>query len=167
MFGSEHSKNCFARDLLEREANIVLIDEFDKVSPQFYNAFYQVFDEGIYSDSHYEVNVKNCIFICTSNYQNEQEALQNLGAPIYSRFTDIIAYTELSNEHKIKIVEEYYDECIDKLAEDEKMLFIDNKILKFFLDNVSRFNNVRIIKSKLEKAVYREIVLKFVCEEEN
>jgi AAA+ superfamily predicted ATPase len=30
VFGSEHSKNCLARDLLERETNIVLIDEFDK-----------------------------------------------------------------------------------------------------------------------------------------
>lgn len=162
VFGSEHSKNCFARDLLERESNIVLIDEFDKVSPQFYNAFYQVFDEGIYADSHYEVNVKNCIFIYTSNFQSSQEALECMGAPIYSRFTDIISFAELSNENKIRIITEFYDECISKLAEDEKVLFIDKAILTFFLENVSRYDNVRIIKSKLEKAIYGEIVKKFV-----
>lgn len=46
IFGAEHSKNSLARDLLGRETNIILIDEFDKVSSIFYNAFYQMFDEG-------------------------------------------------------------------------------------------------------------------------
>ncbi len=33
LFGAEHSKASFARGLLARESNVVLIDEFDKVDP--------------------------------------------------------------------------------------------------------------------------------------
>ena len=39
VFGAEHSKNSFARDMMARESNVILIDEFDKVNPIFYNAF--------------------------------------------------------------------------------------------------------------------------------
>lgn len=46
IFGADHSKNSFARDMLGRESNVILIDEFDKVNPHFYNAFYELFDEG-------------------------------------------------------------------------------------------------------------------------
>lgn len=167
VFGSEHSKNCFARDLLERKTNMVLIDEFDKVSPQFYNAFYQLFDEGIYVDSHYQVDAKNCVFICTSNFKNQSEAIQCMGAPIYSRFTDVISFNELSKENKIKIVKNYYQQCLKELSADEKEIFVDNDILQFFVNNVARFDNVRIIRSKMEKAIYGRIVQKFIYEVED
>ena len=35
LFGGKHSQNCFARELLERESNIILLDEFDKPNPVF------------------------------------------------------------------------------------------------------------------------------------
>ena len=34
--------------MMARESNVILIDEFDKVNPAFYNAFYELFDEGRY-----------------------------------------------------------------------------------------------------------------------
>lgn len=48
IFGESHSKTSLVRDFLSRESNIVFIDEFDKVHPSFYNAFYEMFDEGVY-----------------------------------------------------------------------------------------------------------------------
>lgn len=41
LFGAERSKASFARDLLCRESNVILIDEFDKVKPGSYSMFYQ------------------------------------------------------------------------------------------------------------------------------
>ena len=41
IFGSDHSKGSFAKDMMARESNVILIDEFDKVNPAFYNAFYE------------------------------------------------------------------------------------------------------------------------------
>lgn len=40
IFGDVHDKLTLARGLLIREANIVLIDKFDKVSSALYNVFY-------------------------------------------------------------------------------------------------------------------------------
>ena len=39
LFGADNTKASFAKDLITRESNVVLIDEFDKVSPSLYNAF--------------------------------------------------------------------------------------------------------------------------------
>ena len=62
LYGAEHSKASFARDLLGRESNIVLIDEFDEVTPQLCNMFYQVFDEGRYVDTNYDIDMRNGLF---------------------------------------------------------------------------------------------------------
>lgn len=50
--------NSFAKDLIDRESNIILLDEFDKCNKVFFSAFYQLFDEGIYEDKYYNVNLK-------------------------------------------------------------------------------------------------------------
>ena len=47
MFGGKHSEKSFAKDLLDRDSNIILLDEFDKANPTFYSAFYQLFDEAL------------------------------------------------------------------------------------------------------------------------
>ena len=87
IFGAEHGEDSLARELIRRESNVVLLDEFDKVSPAFYNAFYQMFDEGLFVDSNYSVDMSRCIVICTTNYRSEEEAEKYLGTPIYSRFS--------------------------------------------------------------------------------
>lgn len=100
IFGAEHSKESFARDMLGRESNVILIDEFDKVSPVFYNAFYELFDEGKYVDSNYEVDLKNTIFICTCNFMSENEIRKNLGPAMYSRIGCCVEYKDLSKDQK-------------------------------------------------------------------
>lgn len=79
IFGAEHSKGSFARDMMGRESNVILIDEFDKVNPIFYNAFYELFDEGKYVDSNYEVNLNNAIFLCTCNFMSQNEIKKSSG----------------------------------------------------------------------------------------
>ena len=58
---------------------------FDKVNHSLYNAFYQLFDEGIFVDTNYEVDIRNGIFILTSNFATEAEIKQGLGTAMYSR----------------------------------------------------------------------------------
>lgn len=167
VFGSEHSKNCLARDLLERETNIILIDEFDKVSPQFYNAFYQLFDEGVFSDIHYTVDAKDVIFLCTTNFESEDHASSYMGAAMYSRFTDVVTFELLSDLEKKAILVNLYEDCLNNLKKDERILIKDTEVLQFYLDNVHRFNNVRILKSKLEKSIYKIVVDHFIFQNEN
>ena len=105
VFGAEHSKNSFARDMMGRESNVVLIDEFDKVNPNFYNAFYELFDEGRYVDSNYDVDLKKTIFICTCNFMSEQEIKRALGPAMFSRIGCCIEYKDLTKVQKAIIID--------------------------------------------------------------
>ncbi|HER4636780.1 TPA: ATP-dependent Clp protease ATP-binding subunit, partial [Streptococcus pyogenes NGAS510] len=97
IFGDAHSKGSLAKDLLSRETNIVLIDEFDKVNSSLYNVFYQMFDEGELEDINYSVDVSNCVFILTTNFNNDKEMAEKLGLPIFSRIDLKIEFQNLTD----------------------------------------------------------------------
>ena len=68
LFGGKHNQKSFAKDLLARDSNVILLDEFDKANPVFHSAFYQLFDEGVFEDQNYKVDVRHGVIFCTSNY---------------------------------------------------------------------------------------------------
>ena len=73
IFGGRYNEKSFAQDLLARDSNVLLFDEFDKALSVFHSAFYQLFDEGIYEDHNYKVTVDKAIIVCTSNYKTVDE----------------------------------------------------------------------------------------------
>lgn len=164
VFGAEHSKSSFAKDLMSRESNIVLIDEFDKVNPNFYNAFYQMFDKGVYVDTNYRVDLSRCIFICTSNFKSEEEVIRSMGMPVFSRFDDFIMFEYLSLSEKEIILDNIYQSYLENFTTDEKSLIENSDIYKWHKENLSRFKNVRIIKSRVEKAINDLLVDKIVLD---
>ena len=162
IFGSEHSKSSFARDLQGRETNIILIDEFDKVNPSFYNAFYELFDDGVYVDTNYEVDLRNSVFICTSNFMSEDEVKHVLGPAMFSRIGCCIRYDELTSAEKEIIVRRWYSECVDKLQPEEKEIIEKSDILDWFIKNIERFDNIRLLRTKMENAIYQLLSEEFI-----
>jgi ATP-dependent Clp protease ATP-binding subunit ClpA len=148
-FGGKFNEKSFAKDLIERESNIILLDEFDKVNPIFYNVFYQLFDEGKFVDTNYSMNLNNSIIICTSNYKNEKQARKELGEAIFSRFNDVIEFKDLS----VNIIRELINKEI-KQEYDKLILYVSNidinliqsKFDSFDDKKISTLNNVRTIK---------------------
>ena len=167
VFGSEHSKSSFAKDMLSRESNVILIDEFDKVNPTFYNAFYELFDEGKYVDTNYEVNLGQAIFLCTCNFNNEQEIKKVLGPAMFSRIGCCIEYSELSAEQKKTIIGKWYEEVVSSLKDDEKDIIRNTDILDWFQDNAERYDNIRILKTKLENAIFDKLADVFILHPTN
>jgi ATP-dependent Clp protease ATP-binding subunit ClpA len=147
LFGGSHSEKSFTRELLERESNIILIDEFDKVDPIFHNAFYQLFDEGIFVDRNYTVNLQNSVIICTSNYLSENVIRERLGDPIYSRFDSCIKFADLSEEDKDKIVEKIVTEELEKLPETIRSKINIEKVKQASHSHARSVGNYRMIKS--------------------
>ena len=162
VFGAGHAKSSLAKDMLGRESNVILIDEFDKVNPIFYNAFYELFDEGKYVDSNYNVDLKDTIFLCTCNFNSEDEIKRILGPAMYSRIGCCIEFEQLEKTQKEIIVRAWYDKVIERLEEDEKKAIEDTDILEWFLKNVDRYDNIRLLKTKLENAIYNELTNKFI-----
>ena len=148
VFGAEHSKSSFAKDMLGRESNVILIDEFDKVNPLLYNAFYELFNEGKYVDTNYSVNLGQAIFILTCNFASEVEIKKTLGPAMFSRIGCCIEYADLSTEQKQAIIENWYRNVVGLLKDDERSYISKTEILDWFLKNAERYDNIRILKNK-------------------
>lgn len=154
LFGAEHSKASFARDLLGRESNVILIDEFDKVNPALYNMFYQLFDEGRYVDTNYDVDIRNGLFLLTSNFSSENDAKRRMGSAMFSRITACIPFSDLNDEDKRIIVRRRYEEIVSKLDKEDKKAIEGSDIVEWFSRNVSHYDNMRTMKTKVERAIF-------------
>ena len=162
VFGAEHSKTSFARDMLSRESNVILIDEFDKVNSTFYNAFYELFDEGRYVDTNYEVDLRHTIFLCTSNFMSDKEIKNALGPAMYSRIGSCIEYGELDKDQKIVIINKWFSEITDILDEDERKVISNTDIQKWFIEHAGRYDNIRTLKTKMELAIFEKLAEVFI-----
>lgn len=160
IFGANHDEDSLARELIRRSSNVILLDEFDKVSPAFYNAFYQMFDEGIFVDANYSVDVSKCIIVCTTNYRTIEEAERYLGTPIYSRFSKVVTFKPISVDDKLKIAKKCYNGLISYINEEDKILIANNSILMFFENAIKggAYPNIRMLKNDIEDAINFEIL---------
>lgn len=159
IFGNNHGEPSLARDLLERESNIVLLDEFDKGVNEINSAFYQLFDEGIFEDSQYEVRMSNSIIICTSNFKGEVQIRRELGDPIYYRFDDFIEFSELNKKAKKIILTKILSEEFIKLSDKEKSLLpSEESLLEQYVIKVNQFTNYR----HMQKLVENDINLRLI-----
>ena len=162
IFGGKHNQNSLAKELLERESNIILFDEFDKPHPVFHSAFYQLFDEGIYVDRNFTVKMKDSVIICTSNYMSEKEIRAALGEPIFSRFDAVIKFEKLSKDAIQKIVENEFDRQYSILDETEKGIIDSYQIREKIYALVEQLDNARqirrIIREAFSAALIRELL---------
>ena len=156
IFGGRYNEKSFAQDLLARETNVLLFDEFDKALSVFHSAFYQLFDEGIYEDQNYKVDVRHALIICTSNYKSKDEVREKLGNPIFNRFDGVIRFTDLDSEAKIEIARKELDEL------DEEGTISEN-IRQNLLVNSTRLENAREIR-RLIKDTKSLIEIRKICE---
>lgn len=149
-----------ARELIRRSSNVILLDEFDKVSPSFYNAFYQMFDEGTFVDANYSVDVSKCIIICTTNYRTEEEAEKYLGTPIYSRFSKVVIFNPISIDDKLKIARKCYTGLMEQVAAEDKELIKNNSVLSLFERVIKEgaYPNMRMLRNDIEDAINFEIL---------
>lgn len=162
IFGGKHNQNSLAKELLERESNIILFDEFDKPHPVFHSAFYQLFDEGIYVDRNFTVKMKDSVIICTSNYMSEKEIRTALGEPIFSRFDAVIKFEKLNKDAIKKIMEKEYDKQYSILDETEKGIIESYQIKTKVFALVEKLDNARqirrIIREAFSAALIRELL---------
>ena len=164
LFGGAHMQASFARDLIERESNIILLDEFDKAANVFHDAFYQLFDEGIFEDSNYKVSLKNSIIICTSNYLNENDIRKNIGDPLFFRFDKIIEFKKLNKEAIDKILVKKVNEKYLLLTDEDQDLIDKEKIINFFREYSEWLVNTRQISKLVDEKINQILVEHYLNE---
>ena len=81
---------------------------------------------------------------------------------MFSRIGCCVEYKELSVKQKEKIIQHWYNEIITKLEEDERVVIQDTDILQWFKNNAERYDNIRILKTKLENAIFEKLAEIFI-----
>lgn len=149
-FGEEPNRRSIGFDLLERDSNLVFLDELDKCPEFFYSAFYTLFDNSQFKDSTYDVDISGIIIILTSNFHNEEEMKQNLGFPIYYRIDKFIKFDDFSSqtiyEVTMKEIQSKKSEYEGKITEME----IYSSVSK--LINI-KDENARTIRFKVQQVI--------------
>ncbi|UDM80384.1 AAA family ATPase [Vagococcus fluvialis] len=162
IFGSDHNKTSLAKDFLRRENNVILLDEFGRSNPEILSAFYQMFDEGVFEDSNYKVDISNSIIICTSNFLSLEGIRQSLGDPIYYRFNEFIKFEELNQNTIIKLIKRVIDEIYSSLTKKEREIVGEKDVLyKRYSEESSSFINYRHINNLIKNDVNRQIIEEF------
>lgn len=136
-------------------SKIILIDEFEKATPSVFHFFYELLEDGKFTDRHgVEHSMDGYIIIFTSN-MSKKRYIENVPNPLKSRFDMVYCFIDLPLEEKKKFTIEVAEKLIDKIYinTDIKIDFIT---IKNELDKIATHNNLRNIKRKVEDVVITE-----------
>lgn len=152
---TSHSEDSFSKTLLNRESNVILLDEFALAPAFFHSAFFQMFDEGVYEDQNYKVDLGNSIIICTSNFKNRLEMEKNIDVALLSRFDGFVKFYPLSFEEKKQISKMVYSKIINSgsMTKEYREYLDDVKILEHIESKLNSLPNVRLIAKYVEDVV--------------
>ena len=73
---------------------------------------------------------------------------------MYSRIGACIAFDDLSLEAKQTIAQRHFDEVYSSLDDEDKAAIDSTDIASWFLANAERYDNMRIMKTKIDRAVF-------------
>jgi len=153
VFGGSHQEPSLALDLMERDCNVILFDEFDKASSVFHSAFYELFDEGVLEDKNYRANVGSPLIICTSNYGSEDAVKKALGEALYSRFNAFIEFHPLSLDDVKVVADRLIDAKFSKLdSSEQSQLNIDGLRIQI-KDLATKFGNIRKLGNFIDQVI--------------
>lgn len=157
---TNHSEDSFSKTLLNRESNVILLDEFALAPAFFHSTFFQMFDEGIYEDQNYKVDLSNSIIICTSNFKSRLEMEKNIDIALLSRFDGFVKFSPLSIDEKKQILKLTYSKIISSEYIDERYQeYLDeDKILACIESHLNTLPNVRAIRKYVEYVVADELL---------
>lgn len=152
---TNHSEDSFSKTLLNRESNVILLDEFALAPAFFHSTFFQMFDEGIYEDQNYKVDLSNSIIICTSNFKSRLEMERNIDVALLSRFDGFIKFSPLTFDEKKQISKMLYSKTINSefITKEYKGYLDEVKILEIVESKLNTLPNVRAIRKYIEDVV--------------
>lgn len=152
--GSEEGGELINK-IRESKSKVILIDEFEKASSSVFNFFYELLDDGKFTDRH---GVEHCldgyIIVFTSNMSKER-FVDLIPDPLKSRFDMVYRFMELSLDEKRQFINNIAKELIQNIYRNNSVLIDMNNITNT-LNLLTEHTNLRIIKRKVEDVVIEE-----------
>lgn len=136
-------------------SKIILIDEFEKATPSVYNFFYELLEDGKFTDRHgKEHNLDGYIIVFTSN-MDENYYKKNIPDSLKSRFDMVYSFSDFTLDEKIVYITNTANSIIAKLKT-QYDIQVDLKKIQLQLNNLVIHKNLRIIKREIEDIVFEQ-----------
>lgn len=149
-FGGSPNVRSLAVELNERTSNLLFLDEMDKCPTIFHTAFYTLFDNEVYKDNKYDVDISGLLIFLTCNYESEHDILKNLGEPIFYRIDKFIPYKPFSSP----AIREIMQLEVKRQVSQMDIALDENEILRLAAHRILGANeNGRTIKNKVREAI--------------
>lgn len=137
------------------KSKVILIDEFEKATPNVFNFFYELLEDGKFTDRHgREHDLDGYIIVFTSNVLKEDFS-KLIPNSLVSRFDLVYRFVELSVQDRKEFIKEFAEELIAKMAE-EKTVNLEINNIQDKLNELETYNNFRIIRRKVEDIIVDE-----------
>ena len=138
-------------------AKLILIDEFEKAIPSVYNFFYELLEDGIFTDRHGKPHDLNGYIIVFTSNMSQTQYQKHIPDSLKSRFDMVYYFVDIPLDEKKNYIDATATKLIDKLNTNFNV-----KISKDTLDGqlyqLLSLHNLRNIKRKIEDIVFAEFL---------
>ena len=139
------------------KSKVILIDEFEKATPSVYNFFYELLEDGVFTDRHgIAHNLDGYLIIFTSN-MTEAMYHEKIPDSLKSRFDMVYHFVGLPAEEKQRYIQ---NTAIDLIENLEKHFGTKVEIHKIQneLNELCEYDNLRDIKRNVEDIVFNSFL---------
>lgn len=144
------------------KSKIILIDEFEKATPSVFNFFYELLEDGKFTDRHgYAHNLRGYTIVFTSNMSTEY-FFNHVPAPLRSRFDLLSDFQIPSIQEKQMFIQNQIDELISKLNSIQDKSYEIGDELKVELMSIAKENNLRQIKRMVQDTIAEDYRIKML-----
>lgn len=141
--------------IMHSKSKVIVIDELDKADEAIYTFFYEMLEDGQYTDLEGNVvDLDGYIVVFTANLNNDNFK-DKIPEPLFSRFDMTCEFQSLSYDDKTKFVSDF----VDKLLTDytEHIGKVDKESIKNSImgENFQNMDNLRNIKRTIMNCFVR------------
>ena len=155
--GSEHGGEL-SNKIKNSDSRIILIDEFEKADNDIFNFFYELLEDGKFTDlNENEYNLNGYLIIFTTNL-NEDNYNKVIPTPLLSRFTMKTLFEPINYEIKCKYINNKSKELVDKYNNKyQKNLEYKKVISRIDKKAIQSIKNFRYLNRIVQNALISEI----------
>lgn len=139
------------------KSKVILIDEFEKATPSVYNFFYELLEDGIFTDRHGKKHDLNGYIIIFTSNMSQKMYQSHIPDPLKSRFDMVYYFVDVPDKEKQAFIKESATKLIKNL-EDNYGKKVNYDLIKEKLDKLVAYKNLRDIKRKVEDIVFSEFL---------
>lgn len=152
--GSEEGGELINK-IQKSKSKVILIDEFEKATASVYNFFYELLEDGIFTDRHGKKHDLNGYIIVFTSNMSQEIYQKHIPDSLKSRFDMVYYFVGVPEQEKQLFIRDNAIKLINKLQTSFKKE-INYDCIKAELEGLVAYNNLRDIKRKIEDIVYQE-----------